>query len=150
MSIFNKRHHAVFTQKTKKNNLKSQNILTARMRPFLEWTQGWKKMARQKGFRIFRASYTDRSTGRRMKSRKWYIDFADHKQRRHRLAATTDKRSTEALARNIEAFVGCRIGGQRPDAELQRWLEGLCRLRSWTNSCPGGLWTAHGQRAASH
>ncbi len=85
--------------------------------------------------RIFRDKYTDRS-GQRVTARRWTIDFADHKQRRHRVAGFTDKRATQALAHNIEALVSCKVGGQRLDVELQRWMEGLSgalmgKLVSW-------------------
>jgi integrase len=82
-------------------------------------------MAKNAGPRIFKDTYKDRKTGKRVETRRWYLEFTDHKGRRHRLAGTTDWKSTNALARNIESLVGCCIGGQRPDAELQRWLEGL-------------------------
>ncbi len=74
--------------------------------------------------RIFRDRYTGRD-GQRVTARRWTIDFADHKQRRHRVAGFTSKRATQGLADNIEALVSCKVGGRRLDVELQRWLEGL-------------------------
>jgi len=74
--------------------------------------------------RLFKAQYTDRQ-GRKCKSQKWYIDFTDHLGRRHRLPAFENKRQSEALGRQIQDLIGCRVARQRPDAEQQRWLESV-------------------------
>jgi len=74
--------------------------------------------------RIFRAQYKDKS-GKTQKSRKWYVDFTDHVQIRHRIPGFENKRRTEDLGRQIEDLVSTKAAGQRPDIEQQRWLEGL-------------------------
>ena len=74
--------------------------------------------------RLFKAQYRDRD-GQKRKSQKWYLDFAGHNGIRHRIPAFENKRQSEALGRNIEALISCKIAGQRPDTELQRWIEVL-------------------------
>ena len=72
--------------------------------------------------RVYRKHYVDRN-GKKQQAQKWYIDFVDHLDRRQRWAGLTDKRQTEALAKQIERLVSCRVAGERPDASLMRWLE---------------------------
>jgi len=84
--------------------------------------------------RVYREQYT--RDGKRRRTRKWYVDFVDHYGRRHRLPGFDEKRSTEALARNLEGLVACRVAGQSPTADLQRWIEVLperirTKLVSW-------------------
>ena len=74
--------------------------------------------------RIFKAQYKDKS-GETQKSRKWYVDFTDHVQIRHRIPGFENRRQTEALGRQIEDLVCTKAAGQRPDIEQQRWLETL-------------------------
>jgi integrase len=72
--------------------------------------------------RIYRAEYKDRD-GQQKKAAKWYLDFADHNQLRHKIPAFADKRLSEALGRNIESLVNSRIAGLEPDVKLNQWLE---------------------------
>jgi len=72
--------------------------------------------------RVYRATYKDRD-GRQRKSAKWYLDFADHNRLRYKIPAFADKRLSEALGRNIEAIVNCRIAGLEPDVKLNQWIE---------------------------
>jgi integrase len=72
--------------------------------------------------RVYKATYKDRN-GKLRKSAKWYVDIFDHNQLRHRIPAFADKRLSEALGRNIEALVNCRIAGLEPDAKLNQWIE---------------------------
>lgn len=74
--------------------------------------------------RLYKESYTNKD-GKRLKTQKWYIDFTDHHNHRHRIPGFTEKRSTQSLADNIEALVSCKIAGQQPGVELQRWLEAV-------------------------
>ena len=74
--------------------------------------------------RLFKATYKDRN-GEKCKARRWYLDFTDHNQIRHRIPAFENKRQSEALGRNIDALISCKVAGQRPDTELQRWIEVL-------------------------
>jgi len=85
--------------------------------------------------RLYKEHYTDKD-GKRRKTQKWYIDFSDHHSRRHRIPGFTEKRSTQSQADNIEALVSCKIAGQQPGVELQKWLEVvpttlLKKLVSW-------------------
>ena len=44
-------------------------------------------------------------------------------QLRHKIPAFTDKWLNEALGRNIESLVNCRIAGLEPDVKLKQWIE---------------------------
>ncbi len=72
--------------------------------------------------RVYKATYKDRD-GKKRKTAKWYLDFSDHNQLRHKIPAFTDKRLSEGLGRNIETLVNCRIAGLEPDAKLNQWIE---------------------------
>ena len=74
--------------------------------------------------RLFKATYKNRD-GQKCKSQKWYLDFSDHLVRRHKIPAFESKRQSEALGRQVEMLISCKVAGQRPDAEQQRWLEGV-------------------------
>jgi integrase len=72
--------------------------------------------------RVFRTSYKGKDGQKRIAAR-WYVDFTDHLQRRQRWPAFVDKRQSETFGRQIEQLVNCRLAGERPDAQLLRWLE---------------------------
>ncbi len=74
--------------------------------------------------RVYKATYKDRD-GKQRKTAKWYLDFSDHNQLRHKIAAFADKRLSEAFGRNIESLVNCRIAGLEPDIKLNQWIETL-------------------------
>ncbi|MBW8040539.1 MAG: tyrosine-type recombinase/integrase [Planctomycetes bacterium] len=74
--------------------------------------------------RVYKATYKDRS-GKQRKSAKWYLDFSDHNQLRHKIPAFADKRLSEAFGRNIESLVNCRIAGLDLDVKLNQWVETL-------------------------
>jgi integrase len=74
--------------------------------------------------RIYKATYRDRN-GQIRESVKWYVDIFDHNKLRHKIPAFADKRLSEALGRNIESLVNCRIAGLEPDAKLNQWIETL-------------------------
>lgn len=74
--------------------------------------------------RITRAIYKDKD-GKKAKSQKWYIDFTDHLGRRHKIPAFENRRSSEALGRQIEQLVTCRISGEPLDAKLEQWLNDI-------------------------
>ena len=69
--------------------------------------------------RIYKPNYKDRS-GKQKKAAKWYLDFFDHNQLRHKIPALTDKRSSEELGQNIESLINCRINGLDPDVKLNQ------------------------------
>jgi len=74
--------------------------------------------------RLFKATYKNRD-GQKCKSQKWYLDFSDHLGRRHKIPAFESKKQSEALGRQIEMLISCKVAGQKPDTEQQRWLEGV-------------------------
>jgi len=73
---------------------------------------------------IFKPTYTNQN-GEKCKCRKWYLDFYDHLGRRHKLAGFESRKLSEALHRKIEDLTASKIAGQKPDAELQCWLNSL-------------------------
>jgi len=74
--------------------------------------------------RVFRSTYKDRS-GKKRKTSKFYIEFKDNLELTRRLPAFTDKRQSEALGRQIEKLVACKMNNEQPDAQLTRWLENI-------------------------
>lgn len=74
--------------------------------------------------RVYKPTYKDRN-GKKRKTAKWYVDFSDHNQLRHKIPAFADKRLSEAFGRNIESLVNCRIAGLEPDVKLNQWIETL-------------------------
>jgi len=74
--------------------------------------------------KTYRAKFKDKN-GDVRKCEKFYIDFRDHKGRRHKMAGFVTKRHTDALSRNIETLISCQLSGDTIPLELQRWIEGL-------------------------
>jgi integrase len=72
--------------------------------------------------RIYKPKYRSRD-GTQKYAKKFYVEFTDHLGVVHRLPAFADRRLSEALGRNIEALVNCRIAGLEPDIKLNQWLE---------------------------
>ena len=72
--------------------------------------------------RLFKANYRDRE-GKQQKSARWYLDFTDANGIRRRLPGLPDRKATEALGRNLERLVVCRMNGEQPDRQLSEWLE---------------------------
>src|SRR5687767_4894384 len=61
--------------------------------------------------RIFRTWYTDKKTGQRRDAAKWYVEFKDHLDRRHRWPAFPDERRSYAFGAKVEKLVSVRSGG---------------------------------------
>ena len=76
--------------------------------------------------RLCKVHFTDRD-GTRKRSRRWYVEFRDHRDRVPRVAAFEDKRASQAFADRLQQLVSCRIAGAGSDPELTRWLETLPR-----------------------
>ena len=74
--------------------------------------------------RVYKPTYKSRD-GKKQKTAKWYLDFSDHNQLRHKIPAFADKRLSEGLGRNIESLINCRIAGIEPDVKLNQWIETL-------------------------
>ncbi|MHC4521310.1 MAG: tyrosine-type recombinase/integrase [Planctomycetota bacterium] len=72
--------------------------------------------------RTFRTTYKARD-GRTKTAAKWYIEIRDHLGTTRRFAAFSDRAQSEALGRQIERLVACRIAGEQPGAALSQWLE---------------------------
>lgn len=76
--------------------------------------------------RVFQSTYRDRTSGEKRATARWYIELRLDGHPR-RLPGFTDRKSTGALGRTIEALARCKAGGERPDAALAKWIEGLPR-----------------------
>ncbi len=74
--------------------------------------------------RLYRPTWKA-ADGQRRKSPKWWLDFADVDGRRRRLPGLTDKRQTEALARNVVKLLAVRGSGDALPADLLQWLESV-------------------------
>jgi integrase len=74
--------------------------------------------------RLYKDSYKAKD-GETKKTKRWYIDFTDHLNRRHKLAGFTDKKITRDLAGRVESLVSNRIPGGSLPIEIQRWLNGV-------------------------
>ncbi|HUV64350.1 MAG TPA: site-specific integrase [Sedimentisphaerales bacterium] len=74
--------------------------------------------------RAFRTYYKDKD-GKKRQAKRWYVDFVDHLSIRHRWPAFEDKRASEALGRQIERLVTCKMSGEQPDRDSTRWLDGV-------------------------
>jgi len=73
---------------------------------------------------MYRLKITDK-TGKERESSRLYLDFFDHKRRRHKLAGFTSKRATEAMAKRINDLVSCRASGDSLTPDLQSWIDNL-------------------------
>lgn len=73
--------------------------------------------------RIYKPTRKDKQTGKLVRYDRWYLDFHDHLDRRHRWPGFTDKNLTETVGRNVEALVRYKLAHQQPDPTLAQWLE---------------------------
>ena len=85
--------------------------------------------------RVFRSSYRAKD-GQQKQITRWCIELRDHLERQRRFSGFRDKRQSEALGRQIERLVNCRMGDGQLDAQLLHWLEAIpSRLRSRFVKC---------------
>ncbi len=78
-----------------------------------------------KGLRIFKPCYRNRD-GELVPTLNWWFEFRDVEKRPRRLPGFPDATMTEDLGRQVLRLVGAKIsGGQAPDTDLQRWIEGM-------------------------
>ena len=74
--------------------------------------------------RVFRSTYRDRS-GKKCRTAKWYVETRDHLQRVRRFPAFPGKKESEALGRQIEKLVVCKMSGDPLSVDLMQWLESI-------------------------
>ena len=74
--------------------------------------------------RVFRMTYKD-SKGDPKQSRKWAVEFRDHRETIHRISGFTDKNQTRELGRKVEKLVATRANHQPPDPTLHGWFESM-------------------------
>ena len=60
----------------------------------------------------FRNTFTDRK-GKKREASRWYVDFTNAAGTRCRLPASTDRKASEPLGRQIDRLVACRASGNR-------------------------------------
>ncbi|QDV07290.1 site-specific tyrosine recombinase XerD [Planctomycetes bacterium Poly30] len=74
--------------------------------------------------RVFR-KYRKGPRGAQVPCKKWYVEFRDHREVVHRLAAFTDKAASTELGRKVERLASLRSAGEPPDAELSRFIASI-------------------------
>lgn len=105
-----------------------------------------------KGLRIFRMTYGGRD-GERKTSGNWWFEFRDGNKRPWRLPGFTDAALTEELGRHILELVNWKAAGKTPDADMQRWIEGMpndLRLRLAKIGLLDGKRVAAGKALVEH
>ncbi len=84
--------------------------------------------------RVHRPTYTKNC--RRRKSARWHVHFQDARDQWRRLPAFTHKGASEKLGRRCERLAALVAAGERPDAELCRWIENLsAKIRDKLAGC---------------
>ncbi len=74
--------------------------------------------------RVFRSSFS--KNGRSVPTKKWYIEWRDHRGATRRTAGFTSKSATEELGRNIDKLVAfSRASGGQVDPALQSFVTAL-------------------------
>jgi len=74
--------------------------------------------------KIAKVNYQDKA-GKTCKSQKYYIDFRDHLNRRHKLAGFKHMQPTADLGRQIEGLISAKLGNSSLTPSQQAWIEGL-------------------------
>ena len=75
--------------------------------------------------RTFKPKYRDKKTGELKPVSRYWFELRDHLHIVRRFPGFTSRDQTEALGRQVERLVGCRITGEQPTPGLCRWLEGI-------------------------
>ena len=73
--------------------------------------------------RIFPQTYNDKTTGKKKRAAKWYIEFRDHNQTVRRIPTFRDKAMADQFKRRLKILVEYRTNGERLDTDMMRWLE---------------------------
>ena len=68
--------------------------------------------------RVFRMTYRNQ-LGMIKQSRKWAVEFRDHKEIIRRLSGFTDKAQTHELGRKIEKLVAARANNEQPEPGMR-------------------------------
>src|SRR5688500_4429854 len=76
-------------------------------------------------YRVFRPTYTDKSTGQTRTSPAYHVAFRDHLNRRQTLKGATRETGARKLADRVCDLVHCRRAGEPPPPKLQKWLDSL-------------------------
>jgi len=72
--------------------------------------------------RVFKMTYKNQ-LGKSKQSRKWAIEFRDHKEIIRRLSGFTDKAQTQELGRKVEKLVAATANNEQPEPGLRGWFE---------------------------
>ena len=74
--------------------------------------------------RPFKATYKDRN-GQPRESKKWYLDFVDHLEIRHKISVYTNQRETKSFADTLQNLITLRKSRQPLESRIYEWLESL-------------------------
>ena len=81
-------------------------------------------MARpRKQYRICKHRYISKKTGKAKESLKWNVYFRDYLQIERKLTGSSDKSTTEYIAKNVVAIVNCKATNQPLPADLRTFME---------------------------
>lgn len=72
----------------------------------------------------YRISYRD-ETGAKRKTKRFHVEFLDHRGRRQRVPAFTDRGASRTLESKLKTLVALRAANATPDAVMREWLERL-------------------------
>ncbi len=79
---------------------------------------------------VFQPTYKAKD-GRKRTVKKWWVCLRDNRNVIRRFAGFTNRAKTEALGRQLERLVVCRMSGEQPDRQLSLWIEQIpAKLRS--------------------
>ena len=76
-------------------------------------------------YRLFRPTYTDRTTGQQRESPTYQIAFVDHMKRRQKFTAERRERQSRQIADRLMELIDCRRRGTTPEDRLRIWVETL-------------------------
>jgi integrase len=77
--------------------------------------------------RLFKPTFTDRQTGAKKHTSKYYAEFTDHRHTRRRIPAYTDKTASAKFGQKLERLAAHRSARDPLPADLRQWLESLPR-----------------------
>ena len=79
--------------------------------------------------RIFKSHFKSPANGQMVETRRWYVDFADHKRIRRRMPTERCRTRKDAVrfGEMVERLVVAAAHGEPPDAKLDTWLCSLSK-----------------------
>lgn len=76
--------------------------------------------------RVYKPKFRDRDTGEQRETQKWYVDFKDHLDVRHRIPTERcrTQEQAEKFGKMVEGLVTAKMYGDQFSPELRAWLHG--------------------------